>query len=300
MTTLIACDLDRTLIYSSSAMTDPTPDGLRVTALEHSDPICVEHSDPICVERYDGAPLSFMTRRSAELLQNLSTAAVFVPTTTRTITQYQRITLPGGPHRYAITSNGGNILIDGRPDPDWQANTDALIRNSCAPLAHITTELQSRLDDKWVKSFRTAESLFCYLVVDLTSLPTYFVAEWSSWCAERNWMVSTQGRKIYSIPATLCKSIAVAEVRNRLAAEGRDPLSVLAAGDGALDAELLRYADAAIRPRHGELEAIGFRAPGITVTSATSIAAGEEILGWLSTIVANATMADAGLTPGAR
>jgi hypothetical protein len=130
-------------------------------------------------------------------------------------------------------------------------------------------------------------------------MPIDFVPEWARWCADRNWTVSIQGRKIYSIPATLCKSIAVAEVRRRHELEHGRPCAVLAAGDGALDAELLRYADAAIRPRHGELDAIGFQAPGVAVTSARGIAAGDEILSWMTQMVANPTVTGTELTLGA-
>jgi hypothetical protein len=278
VTTLIACDLDRTLIYSSSAVADSTSDS--------------QKPDLVCVEHYDGAPLSFMTRQSSDLLSDLGRAAVFVPCTTRTVAQYRRVTLPGGPHLYAVTTNGGNIIVDGLPDREWRNVVEARLSDSCAPLVHVSAELRSRIDDSWVKAFRIAEELFCYLVVDLAMLPTSFVAEWTRWCAEHNWTVSVQGRKIYSMPATLCKSIAIAEVRRRLESESGQPMTVLAAGDGALDAELLRYADAAIRPRHGELQAIGFLAQGVSVTAADGVSAGEEILSWMSQIVANSASGD--------
>jgi len=53
-----------------------------------------------------------------------------------------------------------------------------------------------------------------------------------------------------------------------------------AAGDGALDAEMLRAADSAIRPRHGELEQLNWTNPNLTITSASGILAGEEIINW--------------------
>jgi hypothetical protein len=299
MTTLIACDLDRTLIYTSSAIAESAAN-YEAASVERGSPIRVQRGSLICVEHFDGAPLSFMTTHSSELLRTLSTAAVFVPTTTRTVAQYRRVTLPGAPHRYAITTNGGNILVDGQPDPEWRGRVEERVNSSCAPLDQVTTELQIRIDDRWVKTLRTAEGLFCYLVVDLATLPTTFVADWSQWCADHNWTVSMQGRKIYSMPATLCKSIAIAEVRRRLESEQANPATVLAAGDGALDAEMLRYADAAIRPRHGELQAIGFQAPWLAVTRSTGIAAAAEILTWMSSAVANPMKTAAEPTQGAK
>lgn len=267
MTMLIACDLDRTLIYSRLAAG-------AATASDH---------DLICVEYYDGAPLSFMTRGGAAMLRAVTAAATFVPTTTRTIEQYQRVNLPGAPHRYAITSNGGNILIDSQPDQHWRTQVEGRIEEVCAPLDLVATELQRQISVQWVRNFRVAENLFCYLVVDLAAVPTGFVSEWSQWCSECNWTVSMQGRKIYTVPAVLCKSVAVAEIRRRLEMQPDScpPTAVLAAGDGALDAELLRYADLAMRPRHGELQITNFESPGVLVSDETGIAAGEEILRWM-------------------
>ena len=94
--------------------------------------------------------------------------------------------------------------------------------------------------------------------------------------------MSQQGRKIYAMPDVVCKSRAIAEVRRRLIDDGTlDPATpVLAAGDGALDAEMLRSADAAIRPRHGELELLQWQAPGLVVTVNSGGPASEEILDW--------------------
>lgn len=268
MTTLIASDLDRTMIYSLSAAGAPSTDD----------------ADLVCVEHYDGRPQSFMTAAAATLLRQISNAAIFVPTTTRTIEQYRRIDLPGGPHRYAVTSNGGNILVDNEPDLRWRAGVDARISDSGPPLREVTAELARRIDKSWVRNFRIADDLFCYLVVDLSALPTGFLEQWARWAAMRNWKVSIQGRKIYTVPTALCKSAAVAELRDLVAVghSGRHgPVTVLAAGDGALDAELLRRADKGIRPRHGELETVNFQSVDVAVTVTSGAVAGEEILRWM-------------------
>lgn len=263
MKTLIATDLDRTMIYSRNAFGD------------------LSGATPVCVEHYDGAELSYLTATAADLLARLAALVVVVPTTTRTIAQYERIILPGAPWRYAITSNGGNILVDGRPDRSWRNGIAVTLRADCASLAEVGAYLRSRSGD-WVRKFRVADELFCYLVVDLAMVPAEFLADLAAWCGPRGWSVSRQGRKIYAMPEVVCKSRAVAEVSRRLAADGllAADAHMLAAGDGALDAELLLAADAAIRPRHGELEALSWTSPGITVTASHGITAGEEILRW--------------------
>lgn len=262
--TLIATDLDRTMIYS------------RAAAGSGAGP------DAVCVEYLDGAASSFMTAVAADRLSALAAVAVVVPATTRTVRQFTRIRLPGGPWPYAVTTNGGNILDNGRPDRQWRIGLDAEVRASGATLSQVNAELCSRISDSFVRQFRVADHLFPCLVVDPAALPCDFLPEWEAWCGPRGWSVSRQGRKIYTMPVAVCKSRAVAEVRRRLMDSGElaPDTRLLAAGDGALDAALLRSADAAIRPRHGELEELAWTHPNLTVTGAAGIGASEEILDW--------------------
>ncbi len=265
MTALIATDLDRTLIYSRRFFDAPPP---------------VEH----CVEVYRDEPISYMTPAAADLLRQLSARYLVVPATTRTVAQYTRIALPGAPHRYAITSNGGTILVNGDPDSRWARTVAASIRAGGEPLPRILAELHNRIQDSWVHNLRTAEGLFCYLVVEETTMPADFVATWREWCEPRGWTVSQQGRKIYTVPQPLCKSQAVAELHRRLTDSGELPENapILAAGDGALDAELLELADEAIRPAHGELHAVDWQRTHLSITGCSGARAAEEILSWFN------------------
>ena len=86
---LVGSDLDRTLIYSPRAL-----------ALDMSDETAPRL---LAVEVHNGKPLSFMTEHCAELLVELISAAEFVPVTTRTRAQYQRVHLPG--LRFVVTVN---------------------------------------------------------------------------------------------------------------------------------------------------------------------------------------------------
>ncbi|AHK33857.1 hypothetical protein OPAG_01034 [Rhodococcus opacus PD630] len=280
MTALIATDLDRTMIYSRGAME------LAVTESDVAERPGDE--DLLCVEVYDGKPLSYVTSAAEAMLRRLTASAVVVPTTTRTVAQFQRIDLPGAPWRYAITTNGGNILVDGVPDAGWRSGVDIAMAGRGASLVEVGAELSRRIDDGWVRSSRVADELFSYLVVDLDAMPAGFVEEWNDWCVDRGWGVSRQGRKIYTMPDAVCKSRAVAEVRSRLVDDGvlAPEAPVLAAGDGALDANMLSAADAAIRPRHGELETVDWQHPTLSVTGSSGIAAGEEILRWFADRVA--------------
>lgn len=257
--TLVASDLDRTLVYSPSALalTVPDEDAPRL----------------LCVEVHEGRPLSFMTETAAGLLQKLAAVAEFVPATTRTRKQYRRINLPGPVPRYAICANGGHILVKGHTDHEWNAEMRRRLAEGCAPLDEVRAYMARTSDESWLRKERVAEDLFVYLVVERSLLPENWVKELAEWAEERGWTVSLQGRKIYAVPRPLTKSAALAEVVRRTGAE-----HVLAAGDSLLDADLLLAAHTGWRPGHGELADSGWSAPHIDALALAGAAAGEEIL----------------------
>ena len=258
---MIASDLDRTLIYSASALQLPTAD-------EDSPTL-------VSVEILDGRPHSFITFDAARRLADLARRATFVPITTRTVAQYQRVHFPDVRPAYAITSNGGNILLEGVPDAGWSRATDLAIAACDVTLAEVKHELSMRTAEGWAIKRRSGDGLFCYVVVEPSATPAEFVPDWSSWCVQRGWRVSVQGRKIYAIPHPLTKERAMAAVAERLGGP-----RVIAAGDGALDAGFLSAADAAIRPPHGELADVDWQHDNVQVGPRAGVLAADDILAW--------------------
>lgn len=256
---LVASDLDRTLIYSAAALGLTMPDAGAPRLL--------------CVEVHESRPLSYMTETAAALLSELGGAADFVPTTTRTRKQYQRINLPGPAPKYAICANGGHLLVDGVSDPEWHARVTARLAAECAPLAEVRAHLEATADPAWVRKHRVAEDLFVYLVVERELLPEAWVKAFAVWAENRGWTVSLQGRKIYAVPKPLTKSAAMHEVARRTGTA-----LTLAAGDSLLDADLLLAADRGWRPGHGELAEADWSAPAVTALAERGVAAGERIL----------------------
>lgn len=272
-TALIAVDLDRTLIYSSRWFRDADRDAA------------------CCVETRDGREISFMTPAAVTSLEQLAARQVLVPATTRAVAQYQRIALPGGPYRYAVTSNGGTILIDGHPDEAWAATVAATLRAESAPLGEIMAALHTRVSDAWVRRVVTVDELFCYLVIDESALATDFVASWRQSCRPRGWDVVRHDRTIYTLPQSLCKCRAVDEVQRRLTVAGDLPegAPLLAAGDSVLDAPLLSAATAAFCPAHAQLHAKESLTDRLTVTTTHGARAAEEILTGIRERIAGAT-----------
>ncbi|MGB6165604.1 MAG: HAD family hydrolase [Pseudonocardiaceae bacterium] len=234
---LAACDLDGTLIYSRSVIYS----NWAIQATQHSSAL-------VCVEYYRDQPWSYLTARAARQTEELAHIAVLVPATTRTPHQYARVQLPGAPPKYAVCSNGAQLLCDGVPDHDWHRETRRRVTASAAPLPEVLAHLQHTLPRSWPATVRVAEEMFVYLVTN------------PSW----------------TLPAALTKSAAITELASRTGAR-----LVLAAGDSLLDIDMLRQADAAIHPAHGELAATGWSHPTVARTQASGVRAGEEILRWL-------------------
>ena len=58
--------------------------------------------EKICVELYQGREVSFITKRTWELLQQVKKQVLIIPVTTRTQEQYHRIDLKIGTPEYEI------------------------------------------------------------------------------------------------------------------------------------------------------------------------------------------------------
>ncbi len=259
MTALVGFDLDRTIVYSAAALLLDGPD--------HEAPSLV------VAEVYDGAPLSFMTRQAEGALAELAARATVVPVTTRTVAQYRRIRLPLPVGGWAVTTNGAVVLHDGVPDEDWTTSLRAEIDATSAPLAEAERGLLAAVPPAALLRHHRAEELFAYAVVERRALPDIALAELTAAMTAIGWTVSLQGRKLYVVPTAVRKERALAAVAERIGAT-----RTVAAGDSLLDQAMLAWADVAIRPAHGELDAAGWTAPGLIVTDARGVLAGQEII----------------------
>lgn len=255
---IFASDLDQTLIYSEASM------GL-LTPLEQTVPI----------ELYENRHISFMTQHAINLLSEVAKKMSFIPITTRTVVQYQRIfvfrdtVIP----KYAITSNGGTILVDGQADGHWKRTVTDAVSGTSAPAADIKSYFDEIASEEWVLTEKYADELFYSLVVVRDKIPQPELEDFRVKIAALGWNLSIQGRKIYLVPAALSKGAAMLHLRERL-----DASFVVAAGDSLLDESLLLAADEALAPRHGELFKHYPVHPHISYTQLPGIYASVEIL----------------------
>lgn len=257
---LIATDLDRTLIYSLAAAGEPLPGEPPWVVVEHLDGRAISHVSALAASRYEA----------------LATAWCVVPVTTRTPAQLARIRLPGPPPRYAVAANGGVLLEAGVPDPVWTATVASAVADSAAVDEARAALARACAEDPSARLY-TVPSLFCYAVVDRPAFAEDRLAELHAWGRAAGWGVSLQGRKLYLVPTVVTKSAAVAEVARRSGAR-----CVLAAGDSLLDIDLLEFADAGVRPGHGELADRAWSRPHVTALGSRGMRAGEDVLAWFA------------------
>jgi len=208
---LFASDLDQTLIYSRRTFISKEID---------------EQIRP--VESLDNQFISFMTQNALIKLREISQKVLFVPVTTRTKLQYQRINFLQYDiaHQYAVTSNGGTIFYQGSEDKGW-AQLVLEGRANCLAVDDLIHKFTEITHPSWVipDSGKLADDLFYYCLIERDKIPLVELAAFKLWARENNWELSVQGRKLYLVPMNVNKKAAIQYIK------GKESISrVVAAG----------------------------------------------------------------------
>lgn len=265
---IFASDLDQTLIYS--------PKSFRVLPEEPMPRMT-------CVELYEGRDISFMADGVITKLQEFASHNFFVPVTTRTIAQYERISLFRGEINpsYAVVSNGGNLIINGVVDPTWQGMVAMKIAQMSLCAEDMLASFTQFCHESWAGAVRTADNLFYYCVVERDKIPLDELESFSAWAKAQQWNVSLQGRKLYVVPQVVNKWAGVSYIQELLQEK-----IVVAAGDSLLDLCMLEQANYGIAPCHGELWDRYSRGElvvqGIEFTKQAGILAASDILDYVA------------------
>ncbi len=254
---IIASDLDRTLIYSSRALSEfgyPARASLKP------------------VEKKEGVWISFMTQASFTLLKEISKKYLFVPVTTRTTSQFKRIEIfqKDIPLTYAITTNGAVILKNGKPVEEWTGMIASKMKQESASIREMSSFLQK--EHIYCNSeMKKVEDLFFYFILE-SSLSTEEKSALSSLSALFGWRVSLQGRKLYFMPKGISKGDALTFICEQKGME-----AFAGSGDSILDLDFLAHCLNRFIPKHGELiQDAGIM--DVRITKNRGILAGEEIL----------------------
>lgn len=208
-------DLDHTLIYSHRQNL-PEP---RVLA-----------------ETLGGKPQSYMTKRTYDLLKSLPFD--LIPVSTRSPEQFLRIHVffDDIPYRMALLCGGAVKLVNGKPDPVWNTESERIAGQSLHMLSEIYRKMRARYG---TEHLHFIEPFLVYLVpADAAEEEVYL----RGICPE-SLAVHRDHRKLYVYPAALSKGTALRRLR---ADYGYD--RIFAAGDSVTDLPMLREADLACAP----------------------------------------------------
>ncbi|MBQ3545849.1 MAG: HAD hydrolase family protein [Lachnospiraceae bacterium] len=196
-------------------------------------------NDKINVEVYEDREISFITKKTERLLKEVNEKVLLVPTTTRTIEQYQRIDLGIGVPKYALTCNGGVLLRDGVRDEEWYKESLELVRDcggeSIEAIEYLEKDVNRILDVRFI------ENLFVYTK---SSEPEKTIEFLRKHLNTKLVDVFNNGVKVYVVPKKLSKGMAIKRFKKLF-----DDALCIAAGDSEFDISMLNEADMAIAPQ---------------------------------------------------
>lgn len=231
MKLIYASDLDRTLIFSKRFLEEyPTDKSYTL------------------VETKDGKEISYMDDEvKNKLLKVLSNDSIkFIPITTRSLEEYNRINLGFIP-KYAIICNGGTILENGVPIVDWEN----YIRDNINPMQLLNISMNLEDEEFITGKPRLVDGKYIF---GKTAKPKLFDAKVDSLrVIYPDFEFTRQRNKIYAIPKCFNKAIALRWMQHYL-----NIGKLVASGDSELDLPMLGIADYAIVPKHGILVEDGF------------------------------------------
>ena len=207
-------DLDNTLIYSHRQRLS---------------------DDKIVVEYLNGKEQSFMAQEIVNVLANMNDYE-FIPVSTRTEVQYNRLTCMKSLHvKYAIICNGGKLLIDGKVDGKWNDESYLTAVTGKDNMEKAVLELTKLCPDREI---HRPEVYMCYVSVDF---PTEICDALSQKIDTEQVEIRCDHRKVYLFSKGINKGEAIRRFRQRFGLE-----YAVAAGDNEMDLPMLNEVDYAL------------------------------------------------------
>lgn len=229
--TAFLTDLDGTLIFSKNTakqwLNNETGELINGTKLT---------DNAMCIEHYNEKPLSYISETTCGILSKLSSQIDIAPVTTRTMLQYERIKLPFNVST-AFVANGSTAIDcrNNRIHTLMEQSDDILQR-----LRRYKEKYAPVSVPDWVKKTEIADNTFVYIVCHTCdSAQIIYNTVLSNPHADD--IVTVSGRKVYIIPHSVTKAIAVERLRPHYC-------NIIAAGDAELDIPMLLQSDYAIVP----------------------------------------------------
>ena len=246
-------DLDRTLIYSKKFID--------------------KKLDYISIEKYNNEDISFITRKAIALIKLIQKNNLIIPTTTRSIEQYNRIEFYKNNIEFpwAIVCNGGCILYKGKILKEW----DKFIVESmkqCEELRKVKEMFSNYSNLKGIEKVRDVYNMFFYIVINKELFHEEDLEDFKVYLDSCKWNVYSSGRKIYFIPKIIRKEVAIKFLLEYLKEEKYNAL-----GDSVMDLNMLELAGRAFVPRESYLMDYKFK-NNVYISKSTGLSGLEEIL----------------------
>ena len=214
---ILCTDLDNTIIYS----------------YKHD-----IGNEKMNVELYKEREISFISNHTFELLKKVKEEFLVIPTSTRTIEQYERINLKIGTFKYALVCNGSVLLVDGKKDKDWYEESLRLAKASNLEVKKALEYLEN--DKRRTFELRYIEDLFVFTKCDEAET---VVNELREYLDKSLVNVFNNKEKVYVLPTLLSKGKAIERLRKYLKAK-----FIIAAGDSEFDISMVEAADVGLVP----------------------------------------------------
>jgi len=230
---VFASDLDQTLIYSKRWLPEP---------LEQNGLTPYQ-----CVEIYNGDNFSFMYTEAAEALIQIQDQYTFIPVTTRTRAQYERIRFHGFEPLVAVVANGGIILNNGQVDQEWEKIIQDGLK-SCTAINEMQKHAEILSVQDGFKKFGNADELFFYMITDPEKFDRGPLQELYPIFEEHGWEIHDQGKKVYFVPNAVSKGRALQYLK-----EKNGYSRIVSAGDSKLDESMIRICNHFLVPGHSGL-----------------------------------------------
>lgn len=252
---IFTSDLDGTLIYSQRYLDEQT-------------------LPTLCVEEYQEKPLSFMTIKAIDDLIILNRLIHFIPTTSRTQSQLERIRLPE--HQYDLVENGMRLLVDGVEDLSWHTERVKECKTKGIPKEEVAEKLSKIiLDfsknnnlDNYIRFL--ASGTFIFIKGSAFDNPQILFEQIISSVKKIGRKTDVQGSKLYVYHPLADKSVAALKLKEKLKAK-----VLITAGNAETDSELVKSGDMGFIPNNALLKLQG---ESITTTRNEGVGAGEEII----------------------
>ena len=214
---ILCTDLDNTIIYS----------------YKHD-----IGNEKMNVELYKEREISFISNHTFELLKKVKEEFLVIPTSTRTIEQYERIDLKIGTFKYALVCNGSVLLVDGKKDKDWYEESLRLAKPSNLEVKKALEYLEN--DKRRTFELRYIEDLFVFTKCDKSET---VVNELRKHLDKSLVNVFNNKEKVYVLPTLLSKGKAIERLKKYLKVE-----FIIAAGDSEFDISMVEAADVGLVP----------------------------------------------------